>query len=104
MPKISPPIGCLSHRNRINLLTIAPLSAIVRSMKAYVWKDRIGVEYVVFADSVKEAKGFLRYRYDSKDLDNLLFCRKHVTRPMPKGLCNMNPASTVWFPKRGKAI
>ena len=73
-------------------------------MKAYVWKDRLGLEYIIFADSVKEAKAFLRYRYESKDLDELLFNRKHIVRPMPKGLCAMNPAQTVWFLKRGKAI
>jgi len=73
-------------------------------MRAYVWKDRIGIEYVVFAKSVKEAKAFLRYRYDGKDLDGFLFCRKHVTRAIPKGICNMDPARTVWFTKRGKAI
>ena len=68
-------------------------------MKAYVWKDSIGLEYIVFAEKVKEAKDFLRKHYEGKDLDRLLFCKKVIIRKMPKGLCNMDPYRTVWFDK-----
>lgn len=70
-------------------------------MKAYVYKDRIGMEYIVFADTVDEAKAFLRKHYEDKDLEEHLFSLPHnrrvKIRKMPKGLCSMDPARTVWF-------
>ncbi len=66
-------------------------------MKAYVWIDRIGLEYIVFENSEKRAKAFLQKHYDGKDLDNLLFNRPVKVRKMPKGLCSMDPFRTVWF-------
>ena len=68
-------------------------------MKAYVWKDRLGIEYIVFSTSIKKAKNFLRKHYDKSDLDKLLFCRKVEIRKMPMGLCSMDPFRTVWFNK-----
>lgn len=69
-------------------------------MKAYVWKDRLGLEYVVFATTERGAKSFLRRHYEGKDLEKYLFNRPVVIRKMPKGLCNMNPAQTVWFQRK----
>ena len=69
-------------------------------MRAYVWRDRLGLEYVVFAECVGEAKAFLRQHYDGKDLDRLLFSRRVRVRIMPQGLCSMDPHRTVWFNRK----
>lgn len=70
-------------------------------MKTYVWKDRIGVEYIAFAETMDEAKAVLRKHYDGKDLDEHLFNLPHnrrvKIRKMPKGLCSMDPDRTVWI-------
>lgn len=72
------------------------------TMKAYVWKDRLGLEYIVFSTSEKKAKDFLRLHYDGKDLDRLLFNSPVFIRKMPVGLCSMDPARTVWFDDAGE--
>ena len=69
----------------------------MKKMRAYVWQDGVGLEYIVFAFCVKEAKAFLYERYEGKDLDRLLFNKRVRIRKMPRGLCSMSPAHTVWF-------
>jgi hypothetical protein len=59
---------------------------------------------MAFADSVEEAKAFLRKHYEDKDLEKYLF---HISPVkiynMPKGCVEMAPMSTVWLPKNRKA-
>jgi hypothetical protein len=69
-------------------------------MKTYSWRCGLGIRYMVFASSIKEAKDFLYKHYDGKDLDRLLFHRKPTITSMPKGCVEMAPMSTVWLPEK----
>ena len=74
-------------------------------MKMFTWKDRLGLDYHVFACSVKEAKEILREHYVEADLDKYLFnlngygVSGYKVQSMPRGFCNMNQAQTVWLDK-----
>lgn len=74
-------------------------------MRTYSWKCGIGIRYMVFANSVKEAKAFLRRHYEDKDLDRMLFIRPPTITAVPQGCVEMAPTSTVWLPKtKGKRV
>lgn len=67
-------------------------------MKAYVWIfPPTGTEYVAFANSMKEAKAWMRKHYSDKNLDSVLFKRPAKIRKMPMGFCFLDPYRTVWM-------
>lgn len=55
-------------------------------MKCYVWTYRpVGTEYVIFANSLKEAKKVLESLFDSSEVQTAFGNQEPEEKPIPKG-------------------